>query len=133
MSNFVMDSDGTVYLIPDGVDPNDPSNWTAIGSGTPGSLPTTGSGQVDIGAIASSAASGNTGALSWLDQMVKAAPQIAAGISAFQLSQINVQRARQNLPPLSSAYNPGFNVGLTGNTMMYIGIGLVAVLLLSRK
>lgn len=71
----------------------------------------------------------------WLDMLTKVLPQAIAGINAYQLSQINLDRARRNLPPLSAArYGPTVGVGLTGDTsklLMYGALAVGAVFLLT--
>ena len=78
------------------------------------------------------AIAGDTSAMSMLDQIVAAAPKIAAALSAFQVQQINMQRAKNGQAPLSTAYNPGFNIGLSNTTLLVLA-GLAAVLLLRRE
>jgi hypothetical protein len=56
-------------------------------------------------------------------------------LQTFQLNQINVNRARQGLPPLNTASSgTGINVGLNPQTqqlVMYGGIALLAILLIN--
>ena len=56
-------------------------------------------------------------------------------LQTYQLNQINVNRARQGLPPLNTAsYASGINVGLNPQTqqlVMYGGIALLAILLIN--
>lgn len=70
-----------------------------------------------------------TDAGGWASQI----PNIVAGINAFELSQINLERARQGLPPLSAqAYGPQVSVGLSSQTIMLIAIAIGALFLLKR-
>jgi len=63
------------------------------------------------------------------------AAQALTAIQTFQLNQINVNRARQGLPPLNTAaYSTGINVGLNPQTqqlVIYGGIALLAILLIN--
>lgn len=63
------------------------------------------------------------------------ASQTLTAIQTYQLNQINVERARQGLPPLNTAaYGTGINVGLSPQTqqlVMYGGIALLAILLIN--
>jgi hypothetical protein len=55
-------------------------------------------------------------------------------LQTYQLNQINVERAKQGLPPINtSAYGTGVNVGLNPQTqqlVIYGGLALLAVLLI---
>lgn len=76
----------------------------------------------------------DTGAVSdtssgWASQI----PNLVAGINAFELSQINLERARQGLPPLSAqAYGPQVSVGLSSQTIMLIVLAIGALFVLKR-
>lgn len=68
------------------------------------------------------------------------ATQALTALQTYQLNQINVNRAKQGLPPINTAaYGTGINVGLSADTqklVMYGGIALLGVLLvnsLTRK
>jgi hypothetical protein len=81
----------------------------------------------------------------------QAAPQVAAAMDAgkswgqiaamgvatwqqLEYAKINMDRARQGLPPLNpSQYGLGVNVGLSTQTILLIGAALFGVVLLSRK
>jgi hypothetical protein len=56
-------------------------------------------------------------------------------LQTYQLNQINVNRAKQGLPPINtSAYGTGVNVGLNPQTqqlVIYGGLALLAVLLIT--
>lgn len=73
----------------------------------------------------------------WVSLFVDAAPKVAAGISAIQLSQINIKRAQQGLAPLNPAiYAPQVGVGLNPQTQKLVMFGLLgvgAVMLLGKK
>ena len=56
-------------------------------------------------------------------------------LQTFQLNQINVNRAKQGLPPINTAaYGTGINVGLSTDTQKLVmsgGIALLGVLLIN--
>ena len=62
---------------------------------------------------------------------------VGGAVSAMQLNQINVARAQKGLPPINAAaYGPQVGVGLNAQTsqlLMYIALGLGAVMLLKRR
>lgn len=72
-----------------------------------------------------------------LASIVSAVPQLITGLTAFQLSQVNVERARRGLSPLNaSAYGPQVGVTVapqTMSTILMLAVGLGAVFLLSRS
>lgn len=79
----------------------------------------------NIGATGSSSSNGV------LDQAAQLLPQIAAFITAEQLAQINIDRAKKGLQPLNTAaYGPQVGVSLSPQTQQYITIGLVVLALL---
>lgn len=67
--------------------------------------------------------------------ITKLATNALTALQTFQLNQINVQRAKQGLPPINTAaYGTGINVGLSADTqklVMYGGIALLGVLLIN--
>jgi hypothetical protein len=74
---------------------------------------------------------------SWADTAVRIATSLAMGIQQWQFMQINVDRARKGQAPIDAAQYSGayVNVGLNPETqrlVIYAGIGLVALLALSR-
>ncbi len=82
------------------------------------------------------AAAGNGGWLDTLNNLIQAAPQVVTGLTAYQLSQINIERAKRGQSPLTAAaYGPQVGVGLNAQTMnmvMMIAIGLGAVMLIKN-
>jgi len=74
---------------------------------------------------------------SWIDTLQKLIPALTLTAQQVQLMQLNVERAKKGLPPMdiTSYSGIGVNVGLspdTKNLLLYGGIALVAVLLLTR-
>lgn len=73
----------------------------------------------------------------WFDTLGRLLPGLVATYQQKQLLQLQVDRARQGLPPLNaSQYGAGINVGLSQDTqklIMYGGIALVAFMLLSKR
>lgn len=73
---------------------------------------------------------------SWLDLLTKAVPAVVAGLSQFQLQQINIQRARAGLPALPvatyAANAQGFQAQ-SANTLLYGGLALAALWLITSK
>jgi len=67
--------------------------------------------------------------------ITKLATNALTALQTYQLNQINVQRAKQGLPPINTAaYGTGINVGLSADTqklVMYGGIALLGVLLIN--
>lgn len=79
---------------------------------------------------------------SWWDKFISGVQTLAPTYAQFQLSKdlysLNMQRAKQGLPPVdASAISPQVRVGLTPETrFMVIGMGavaLIAVLALARR
>jgi hypothetical protein len=70
-----------------------------------------------------------------VNDYAKLATSALTTLQTFQLNQINVNRAKQGLPPINTAaYGTGINVGLTPQTqqlVMYGGIALLAILLIN--
>ncbi len=87
--------------------------------------------------ITEAAASGNW---SWLTDLINAAPdaipKILTGLNAYEISQINLERARRNQPPINPAvYGPQVNVGLSAQTtqmLMWGAAGLAVLFFVSR-
>ena len=75
----------------------------------------------------------------WIDSLSRLLPVLATTYQQRQLLQVQVERARQGLPPLDpSMYSPAVRVGLTGdaNVLLWAGVGLAAFLglrLLKRR
>jgi len=74
---------------------------------------------------------------SWIDTAQRALTMLVMTNSQRQLMQINLERARQGLPPISGA-QAGLSVGVevgrdTRQLIMIGGVALLAVLLLSRR
>lgn len=74
---------------------------------------------------------------SWYDSLARALPIVAATVQQKEILDIQVQRAKQGLPPLdASQYAAGVNVGLSPETTRLVTYGIVAivaVLVLTRK
>lgn len=66
-------------------------------------------------------------------------PKFLTGVTgvyqAKQLVDINIERAKQGLPPVDNAANPQVNVGLSNNVQMILwgGLALAAVFLFTRS
>lgn len=71
---------------------------------------------------------------SWISAMSRAMGQVAMADYQRRLLNLQLERARQGLPPLdASQYGVGVNVQAPQlNTIMLLGVGLLAVLLLRR-
>lgn len=74
---------------------------------------------------------------SWIDTAQRALTMLTMTQAQRQLMQINLERARQGLPPISGA-DAGLSVGVevgrdTRQLIMLGGVALLAVLLLSRR
>jgi hypothetical protein len=78
----------------------------------------------------------NKGPSDWLTGIAAALPKISAFLTAEQLAQVNVDRAKRGLPALqTSQYAPQVGVGLdpgTAKLVMFGGIGLAAVILVPK-
>ncbi len=68
---------------------------------------------------------------SWIDALSRILPTIVATVQQRQLLQVQIERARQGLPPLDvSQYTSGVSVGLSQDTkqlLMYGGIAALAI------
>jgi hypothetical protein len=74
---------------------------------------------------------------SWIDTLQKLVPALTMTVQQVQLMQLNIERAKNGLPPIDIAQYSGIgvNVGLsasTKNLLIYGGIALMAVFLLTR-
>ena len=74
---------------------------------------------------------------SWIDTLTKLVPALTMTVQQVQLMQLNIERAKNGLPPIdiASYSGVGVNVGLSPaprNLLIYGGIALVAVLFLTR-
>jgi len=73
----------------------------------------------------------------WVKLITTIAPSIPAYITAFQLSQVNVARAKAGMQPLNTAaYGPQVGVSLSPQTSQLITYGLIgfaAVFMLTRN
>jgi hypothetical protein len=72
----------------------------------------------------------------WTDTFAKIATNLGLGVQQFQLMNLNVQRARQGLPPIDVAQyaGAGVNVGLSAGTQQlvtYAGLALIGLVLLN--
>jgi hypothetical protein len=72
----------------------------------------------------------------WTDTFAKIATNLGLGVQQYQLMNLNVQRARQGLPPIDvAAYaGAGVNVGLSAGTQQlvtYAGLALIGLVLLN--
>jgi hypothetical protein len=75
---------------------------------------------------------------SWIDTLTKLVPALTMTAQQYQLMQLNIERAKKGLPPvdIASYSGIGVNVGLsesTKNLLLYGGVALVAVFLLTRS
>jgi len=72
---------------------------------------------------------------SWISAISRAAGQVAMADYQRRLLNVQLERARQNLPPLDvSQYGVGVQVSAPQlNMLVYGGLALVAVLLLARR
>ena len=72
----------------------------------------------------------------WLTAITGALPKVASFLTAEQLAQVNVNRAKAGQPPLqTSQYAPQVGVGLDSQTKTFItygGIGVAALILFSK-
>ena len=72
----------------------------------------------------------------WTDTFAKIATSLGLGVQQYQLMNLNVERARQGLPPIDVARysGAGVNIGLSAGTQQlvtYAGLALVGLLLLN--
>lgn len=85
------------------------------------------------GIIASQQVQGET----WMDTLSRSLPIMAATYQQKQILDVQVDRARQGLPPLNaSQFAAGVQVGLTPdvkNILIMGGIGIVALMMFMRK
>lgn len=76
-----------------------------------------------------------SGAWDTLNNMIAQIPTLVTGLTSFQISQLNIARAKKGLTPINaSAYGPQVAVGLnpqTRNLVMYGALGIGAVILMS--
>lgn len=73
---------------------------------------------------------------SWYDQLPVWLRDIQAAINTQKLLDLNIQRAQQGLPPISSnAVAPTVNFGLSPQTMqmLFVGLGILGVAYLLKK
>ena len=75
---------------------------------------------------------------SWIDTLTKLVPALTMTVQQVQLMQLNIERAKNGLPPIdiASYSGVGVNVGLspaTRNLLIYGGVALLAVFLLTRS
>lgn len=75
---------------------------------------------------------------SWMDTLKRIIPSLTMTAQQYQLMQLNIERAKQGLPPIDiSAYSGvGVNVGLSPDTqklIIYGGLALLAVFALKRR
>jgi hypothetical protein len=72
----------------------------------------------------------------WTNTFTRIATSLGLGVQQYQLMNLNVQRARQGLPPIDvAAYSgAGVNVGLSAGTQQlvtYAGLALIGLVLLN--
>jgi len=113
----------------------DPNNNTLIdASGIGGTVTYTGGGTATVSPNTPPAgvASGD-----WMSLFADAVPKVINGIQAYQLSQINVQRAQAGLAPLNAALyatgQSGFMANMSSQGMMLLVAAGAAILLLGKK
>lgn len=67
----------------------------------------------------------------WYDALARLLPVLASTYQQKQLLSVQVERARNGLPPLdASAYAPGVNVGLSPDLQRMLIVGGIATLAL---
>lgn len=90
-----------------------------------------------LASVVQGAASGDSGWLDTFNNLVAQVPQIITGVTAYQLSQINMERAKRGQSPLNAAaYGPQVGVGLNQQTMQYLmygAFGIAAVYLIGQR
>ena len=91
--------------------------------------------QAGPGSVAALKAAQNTGE-KWTDTFTRIATSLGLGVQQYQLMNLNVQRARQGLPPIDVAQyaGAGVNVGLNPGTQQlvtYAGLALIGLVLLN--
>jgi hypothetical protein len=72
----------------------------------------------------------------WTNTFTRIATSLGLGVQQYQLMNLNVQRARQGLPPIDVAQyaGAGVNVGLSAGTQQlvtYAGLALIGLVLLN--
>lgn len=93
--------------------------------GTGSNLATEPPGSTDIPGTLPSGSAQPSG---WLDSITKALPGVSAFLTAEQLAQVNIKRAKAGQPPLqTSQYAPQVGVGLDQQTKSFITIGGLAL------
>lgn len=91
----------------------------------------------DAPGITQIVASQKTPSESWFDSLTRLLPSLAATYQQKQLLDVQVERARQGLPPLNTSQyssNFGVNVGVSPDTqklLIYAGLGLAALFVFS--
>jgi len=102
-------------------------------------IPVSDPGPSDIAApdTSSPPAPANINPADWINLLAQSVPKIIAGMNAYQLSQLQMDRARRGLPPLNAAlYGPQMGVGLTPETskmLLFGALGIGALLMLTKK
>lgn len=88
------------------------------------------------GTVSQSAPPAGVASGDWMSLFADAAPKVINGIQAWQLAQINVQRAQKGLGPLNTALyatgQSGFMANMSSQTMLILA-GLAAVFLIGGK
>ena len=86
--------------------------------------------------VVAQAAAGDSTAMTILQSLIDNGVKIVSGINAYQLQQINIQRAKVGQAPINTAaYGPQIGVGLNQSTttmIMMIAAGLGIILLMKR-
>lgn len=103
----------------------DPAGMVMTGSG--GVLQT---GAVNPGGV------NTVGGSDYLTRLINVAPQLLQGLTTLQLSQINLQRMQNGLPPLTTGQVlgvAGAPPAITQNMVLGIGAVIAAVVLLGKK
>lgn len=105
-------------------------------------IPTTGATVgVPVGATGQNVSPGappsGVNAQSWAAMFTQAVPGVINGLQAWQLAQINVQRAQNGLPPLNTALyatgQSGFMANMSSNFMLYAALGIGLFLVMGNK
>lgn len=89
-------------------------------------------------AAATAASNSDWGSVSEIIESIgTGAKDVITALNAFQIQQLNIDRAKKGLPPLDPArYAPQVGINLSANTMNMLLIGMVgigAVMLLKGK
>ena len=80
------------------------------------------------GSVAATSSTPGAAPSSWLTSLTSALPSVASFLTAEQIAQVNVSRAKQGLPALPAAnYAPAVGVSVSPQTSQMIMYGALAV------